>query len=107
MLAAPRAPTDFRKRRRPDSSILVSLDALDNDARVKLESPVRPGPVDQHDEAVSKVDEEVDVRPQPDEPRRKAREVDAAELGDRRLAADGGELAVVAVAEGDSRLAFQ
>src|SRR5262245_16165515 len=107
MPAALSAPTDLRKRRRLDSSIFVSPDAFDNDARVALESPVRPGPIDHHREAVSKSDEEIDVRPEPDEPGREAREVHAPELGDRGFSADRGELAVVAVTERNSRFAFQ
>src|SRR4051812_5466698 len=72
---------------------------LGKDARIAAVAPIGRGPVDHHDDAVAEVDEEVDVRDQPDEPGDEARQMEAAEHRHGRGAPDGGELAVVAIAE--------
>ena len=77
---------------------------LGDDARAALVREVRPGPVDHHHQPVAKADQEVDVREQPEQPGREAAEAQRAEarhgeLDDRGLAADGRQVAVVAVAE--------
>ncbi len=77
---------------------------LGHHARMALESPIGPGPFDQHHEAVAKPDQEVDVREKPEQPGRVAAEAQRAErrhaeLDHRRAASDGGEIAVVGVAE--------
>src|SRR5207237_10103729 len=82
------------------------LDAAHDDARVALVAEVRPRPIEHDDEAVAEVDEKVDVRDEPHEPRREAREVQPADHHHGGIAADGGELAVVAILEPDRRLAL-
>src|SRR5437868_12622526 len=78
------------------------------DPGVTLLAPVGRRPIDQYGDAVAKPDEEVDVREQPEEPRGETAELEVAhrrgEVDHRRIAPDGGQVAVVAVAEGQRLL---
>ena len=68
---------------------------------------VRPGPLQDHQDAVAEADEEEDVDGQPGGPGNEAAEFDAPEIGDSRGAADRGERSFVAVAEGEGGRAFE
>src|SRR6185312_9373113 len=70
-----------------------------DDARTAAIAPIGFRPVDEHDQAVAKADEEIDVRDEPDPPSEDSGEAKAPELNDRRHAADGGEGAEVRVVE--------
>src|SRR5262245_30815662 len=61
---------------------------------------IGPGPVDEHGEPVAEADQEPDMGEAPHEPGKKAGEAEAAEIGDGCLAADRGEVAVVAIDKG-------
>src|SRR5207245_5175056 len=65
-------------------------------------------PLSLHDALpISDPDQEIDVGQAPEQPTCEAGEGQAAQLHDRRLAPDGGEVALVTVAEGRRRLAAQ
>ena len=66
---------------------------------------VRPEPLHRHDEAAAEVDQEIDVGDAPQPPGEPARDLEPAEIGDRRAAPDGGERSGVAIAERSGRLA--
>src|SRR5690349_14270969 len=97
--ATPSAPTDdFRKRRRPEDSSMLSsperrtpilspraAQGAHHDAGVALERPVRGGEVEHHHQAVTEVDEEVDVRRQPYEPGGESGELDLPDHRHRRF----------------------
>src|SRR2546423_13873903 len=69
----------------------TSIKLLSNDSSVATERPVRADEIDHHHHAVAEVDEEVDMRDEPDEPCREAGELHLAEHCHRGFAADGGE----------------
>src|SRR5581483_8243171 len=64
---------------------------------------VAPQPVKGDEEASSKPYQEIDVHEAPEQPAGEPGELDGAKLYHRRAAADGGEVAGVAVAEGARR----
>ena len=72
-----------------------------------LVGPVGPGPVGQHQQAAAETDEKKDVGGQPEPPGHQARETQAAQVDDRRAAADRRQVAVVAVGESRAAAAGQ
>src|SRR5215831_17223045 len=64
-----------------------------------LEGDVVPQPDERDQEAVADLDQEEDVDHAPEQPAEEAGQLDAAELHHGGVAADGGEVALVAVAE--------
>ena len=78
---------------------MSAVAAFGDEAGATIECCIGPGPIEEDDDAVAEADEEPEMREAPQQPGEKAGEADAAEIGDRRLAADGGEIAEVGVAE--------
>ena len=74
--------------------------AFGDEARATIECRIGPGPIQEDDEAVAEADQEPQMREAPEQPGRKPVSANAAEIGDRRLAADRGEIAEIRVAEG-------
>src|SRR5262245_27441637 len=70
-----------------------------DDAGAAVIGHIGPGPIDEDGEPVAKADQEPDMGEAPGEPGGETGETKAAEIGDRRLAADGREIAVVAIGE--------
>src|SRR5215467_598965 len=70
-----------------------------DEPRAALEGDVAPAPAQRDSEAVAEPDQEVDVGEAPQQPRRKSRELDAAELRHRAFAPDGRHGAEVAITE--------
>src|SRR5258707_9202162 len=64
-----------------------------------LEGDVIPQPGERHDEAVADLDQEIDVHQAPEQPAEEAGELEPAELHHGRMAADGREIALVAIVE--------
>ena len=64
-------------------------------------------PLQHHRDPVPEPDQEEDVQEQPEQPSEIAREPQEAEIRDRGVAADGGEVARIDVAEGRGRLTAQ
>src|SRR5580704_9752003 len=67
--------------------------------RAALEGDVVPQPGEGHHEAVPDLDQEEDVDDAPEQPAEEALELQSAELHDRGAPADGGEIALVTIAE--------
>src|SRR3954462_13240582 len=63
-----------------------------NDAGVPVVGPIGRSPVDHHDEAVAEVDQEVDVRDEPDDPGDETGDLEAADFHHRCFAPDGSQL---------------
>ena len=78
---------------------ITCLTPPQNNPRRPLVTPVRPPPVEQHDQAVAEADQEEHVHDQPEPPGQQAGEAQRAEIDHRRHAADGGQVAVVLVGE--------
>src|SRR6185295_5035414 len=77
----------------------------EDEAGAALVGEVRPGPGEQHHEAVAGADQEEDVDGEPGHPGHEARELEGAEGRDRSRAANSGERSLVVIAEGPERLA--
>src|SRR5690606_37334752 len=69
-------------------------------ARTALAGQVDPQPAHGHEQPFLEVDQEVDVGDAPNPPGEPAGEAEPAEVDHRRPAADGGEIALVPIAEG-------
>src|ERR1700674_1951014 len=80
-----------------------ALGAADDEPGAALKGEIRPQPAQRDDQAVAEADQVIDVRQRPDQPGDEAAQVNPAEVDHRRLAPDGGEVAVVAIAEGRRR----
>ena len=72
-----------------------------------LVAPVRPGPAEHHREPVAEADQEEDVRGEPEPPRQRTRQAQPAQVHDGCHAADGRQVAVVAIPEARGCLAGQ
>ena len=68
---------------------------------------VAPDPLEHHQRTILEADEQENVHQPPQRQGQPTSDVQLAELGDRRLPTDDGQLALVAVAEGLARLALQ
>src|SRR5690606_20104243 len=86
------------------SSFWSRLSRPQDDPRRPLVAPVGPGPVEHHHQPVAETDQEEDVRREPEPPGQRAGQPQLAQVHDRGHAADGGEVAVVAIAERCRRL---
>src|SRR5262249_15569639 len=76
-----------------------------DEPRAALERYVIPGPVQRDDQAVSKADQEVDVRDAPYDPGDEAGNLQSADLDDGAPAPDGRKRAEIPVAERRRRVA--
>jgi len=76
------------------------IGAAGDEAGSALVGEVRPGPLDENQDAVAEADEEKDVDEEPGEPGEESGDVEFAEVGDSGGAADGGERAFVPVVKG-------
>src|SRR5262249_22584704 len=68
-------------------------------AAAALECDIAPRPIERDDESVAEADQEIDVGHAPQHPGDQPGHPEPAELRDRARASDGGERAVVAIAE--------
>ncbi len=92
-------------RRRPQClrhlgvmTLLLRRHARDQ-PRAALEGHVVPQPGERHHETVPDLDQEEDVDDAPEQPAEEAAQLQAAELHHRGAPSDGGEIALVAIAE--------
>ena len=71
---------------------------------VPAKAQIGGAPVQHHDEAVAKSDQEIDMREEPKPPRPPARKSEGpgrrAEINHRRVMADGGQFAVILINKG-------
>src|ERR1051325_8465320 len=74
-------------------------DGLEDQTRATVEGQIGPQPVQRDLQAVAEPDQEPDVGGAPQEPGRKASELEPCELHRRGLAAHGGEASGVGIAE--------
>src|SRR5690348_8011074 len=71
------------------------LATSEDDSRVPLVRPVRPGPVDEHHDPVAKTDQKEHMRDEPEPPREESREMNPAKVDDRGHASNRREIAIV------------
>src|SRR3984893_16229303 len=70
-----------------------------DEARAALEGDVVPQPDERHHEAVPDLDQEEDVDDAPEQPAEESAQLQRPELHDRGAPPDGGEIALVTIAE--------
>src|SRR6266536_44489 len=75
------------------------VDRSRDEPRAPLIREIRPRPLEEHERAVAKPDQEKDVDEAPREPRDEPRHPEPAEIGDRLRPPDDSEVALVAVPE--------
>src|SRR5262249_27768147 len=83
--------------------ILLARIQASDEAAASFEGNVAPRPIDGDHEAVAETDQKVDMGNAPEQPGRKARKSEFAELGDRPGTANGGERTEIAIAKCRSR----
>src|SRR5262249_23137875 len=83
--------------------ILQARIKASDEAAAALEGNVAPRPIEGDHEAVAETNQKVDMGNAPQQPGRKAREAEFAELGDRPGTANGGERTEIAIAKCRSR----
>src|SRR3974390_3328346 len=83
--------------------ILQACIQASDEAATSMEANIDPRPMQGDDEAVAEAEQKVDVGNAPQQPGRKARKPEFAELGDRLRTADGGERTEIAIAKCRSR----
>src|ERR1044071_6064617 len=87
----------------PAGQVLVSR----NQACSAFIGQIRPGPLNQNDQAIAETDQEKYVNRQPRQPGKKTGDVNLSEIGYRGGAPDCGQTPFVPIVEGLSWLSFQ